>query len=84
MSNLYENARFAVVQTDDAIGEDGQYGRKGYAVVNKDTGIEEHTTTVLAQAMFQADAFEGALGQLADADDLTGALEADEGDIVLQ
>jgi hypothetical protein len=64
MDNIYENDKYSVVLTDDAIGEDGQYGRTGYAVVNKETGVIEHTTTVLPQALFQADAFMGALGQM--------------------
>ncbi len=64
MSNIYENKNYAVVESKDVIGEDGKYGRQGYAVVNKETGVVEHTTMVLPQALFQADAFEGALGQL--------------------
>jgi hypothetical protein len=62
---IYENNSYKVVLSDNVIGEDGQYaGRAGYGVVNKETGITEHTTMVLPQALFQADAFEGALGQL--------------------
>ena len=69
MSNLYENERYEVVcsiGTDLLIlGEDGKYSdRPGYAVINKETGVVEHTTTVLPQALFQADAFLGALGSL--------------------
>ena len=68
MSNpIYENNSYKVILTEDAIGEDGKYGRDGYAVVNIETKVAEHTTTVLPQALFQADAFEGALGQLNEA-----------------
>ena len=63
---IYENKSYCVVQCTDAIGEDGKYGQSGYAVENKETGVTEHTTMVLPQALFQADAFEGALGQLND------------------
>jgi len=62
--NIYANESYKVVIIDDALGEDGQYGRMGYAVVNIETGVVEHTTTALPQALFQADAFQGALGQL--------------------
>jgi hypothetical protein len=61
---IYENAHYAVYTTDNALGEDGNYGMAGYAVVNKETQVIEHTTMVLPQALFQADAFMGALGQL--------------------
>ena len=64
MSNIYENERYFVCLTKDALGEDGKYGRDGYAVINKEHGVTEHTTTVLPQALFQADAFMGAMGQL--------------------
>ena len=67
MSNIYENNSYAVIVVEDALGEDGRYGRRGYGVVNKETAIIEHTTTVLPQALFQADAFAGALGQLNEA-----------------
>ncbi len=84
MSNIYENEKYTVVGTNDALGEDGNYGRRGYAVVNKDTGIVEHTTIVLPQALFQADAFMGALGQLDETADEDAALIEDGGDVVLQ
>ena len=66
---IYENEKYEVQSTSDALGEDGRYGRGGYAVINKETGVTEHTTMVLPQALFQADAFMGALGQLNKADD---------------
>jgi len=62
--SIYENKSYRVTLCDNVIGEDGKYGAKGYAVYNKETGVREHTTMVLPQALFQADAFEGALGQL--------------------
>jgi len=62
--NIYENEKYYVRRTPDALGEDGKYGRFGYAVINKETEVIEHTTTVLPQALFQADAFQGALGSL--------------------
>ncbi len=80
---LYENEVFVVTLTDDAIGEDGNYGRKGYAVVNKDTGVVEHTTVVLAQAQFQAEAFKGALSQLNE-DDAAAIGASEDPDILLQ
>ena len=61
---LYENDKYKVIVIDDALGEDGKYGAPGYAVVNLETNIYEHTTTVLPQALFQADAFMGALSNL--------------------
>ena len=65
MSNeIYKNEKYRVVIIDDALGEDGKYGAMGYAVVNIETNIREHTTTVLPQALFQADAFMGALSNL--------------------
>ncbi len=61
---IYENDSYRVVFTTNALGEDGKYGADGYAVINKVTEVIEHTTMVLPQALFQADAFMGALGQL--------------------
>ena len=61
---IYENEKYKVVLYDGALGEDGKYGRDGYAVVNLETNVIEHSTTVLPQALFQADAFHGALGNL--------------------
>lgn len=83
MSNLYKNDNYEVVLTGDALGEDGKYGRDGYAVVNLTTGVVEHTTTVLPQALFQADAFQGALGQLSEAQDDAGDITADDADIII-
>jgi hypothetical protein len=53
MTVLYENDLYQVIVVGNAIGEDGEYGRAGYAVENKETTIIEHTTMVLPQAIFQ-------------------------------
>ena len=66
---IYENKNYQVVLMDKVLGEDGRYGPPGYAILNKETGVVEHTTMVLPQAIFQADAFMGALGQLNSAND---------------
>ena len=84
MSNIYENDKYEVVIIDDALGEDNVYGRRGYAVVNKSTSVIEHTTIVLPQALFQADAFMGALTQLDDTgEDDASLIVDDDGDVVL-
>lgn len=78
---LYDNKHYRVVITDEALGEDGKYGKRGYAVVNKETNIVEHTTMLYPQALFQADAMSGALNvSTADAE----AIEAIDDDIVIQ
>jgi hypothetical protein len=84
MSNIYENDKYEVVIIDDALGEDNKYGRRGYAVVNKETSVVEHTTIVLPQALFQADAFMGALSQLDDSADDDAVLIEDTGDVTIQ
>jgi hypothetical protein len=61
---IYENEKYRVEVTHNALGEDNKYGRRGYSVVNKETDVIEHTTTMLPQALFQADALAGALSQL--------------------
>jgi len=79
MSNIYENDNYTVVLHDNVLGEDGKYGSHGYAVINKETEVIEHTTMVLPQALFQADAFQGALGQINEAnaenDDVAAIVE---------
>ena len=85
MSNLYENEKYAVTLTDDALGEDGNYGRRGYAVVNKKTAVVEHSTTVLPQAIGAAEAFVRQLEFLMavpDDDAIAGAA-SDEPDVLL-
>lgn len=84
MSNpIYENDFYKVVAHAEVIGEDGKYGgQPGYAVINKEYGTVEHTTMVLPQALFQADAFAGALGQLNPAEGDAEEVLSDE-DIIL-
>lgn len=79
---LYENDSYFVVITPDALGENGEYGREGYAVVNKETNVVEHTTTVYPQALFQADAFHGALGQMSEAQDDASIIAEAPSDII--
>ena len=66
---IYQNEKYKVILCHDALGEDGKYGVMGYAVVNLETNISEHTTMVLPQALFQADAFMGALSNLTSTED---------------
>ena len=57
--NLYETNLYTVVLAGPAqgipvLGEDGKYGdNSGYAVVNKDTNVVEHTSTMLPGAIYQ-------------------------------
>ena len=44
------------------LGEDGLYGVPGYAVVNNEYTVVEHTCMSLPQAIYQADYMSGALG----------------------
>ena len=81
---IYENDKYFVQKATDALGEDGNYGREGYAVVNKVTGVVEHTTTVLPQALFQADAFMGALTSMDDPDGEDATMIENSGDVTLQ
>ena len=83
---IYENDKYKVELTERALGEDGNYGVLGYAVINKENNVIEHTTMVLPQALFQADAFMGALGQLDavadDKEDLLSDATIDPTDII--
>jgi hypothetical protein len=81
-SIIYENEHYKVVAHPECVGEDGKYGKAGYAVVNKEFNTVEHTTMVLPQALFQADAFAGALGQLNAVDETPEEVLSDE-DIIL-
>jgi hypothetical protein len=67
--SIYKNKNYEVIVIENAMGETGERDSEGYAVVNNETGVIEHTTMVLPQAVFQADAFMGALGQLEDTDE---------------
>lgn len=62
---LYDTERYEVVETENALNETGQaFGSRGYAIVNKDTGITERTSMCLPDAMFTADSFNKMLTQL--------------------
>ena len=58
---IAENDNYTLVETNDAIGEDGNYGRAGYAVVNKENGFVEGTTMIRANAMFMLSQFDSML-----------------------
>lgn len=60
---IYENNNYRVEITDDAIGEDGKYGRDGYALVNKETGFVEATSMLRANMLFLADQADAMLRQ---------------------
>ena len=54
-TNLYKVVRAGPAQGIQVIGEDGRYGDKeGYAVVNRENGVVEHTSTMLPGAIYQA------------------------------
>ena len=81
---IYQNEKYEVILIDDALGEDGKYGRRGYAVINKETQVREHTTMVLPQALFQADAFMGALSQMdKTTDDDAALIEEGPDDVII-
>lgn len=52
---IHDNKHYEVVIIPDALGDNGQYEREGYGIINKETGVIEITTTVLPQAIFSAD-----------------------------
>ena len=76
MSNLLEQITefnktltyYTISPTPRALGEDGKYieGEEnvGYAVVNNETGIVEHTSTILPGVIFQAQHFDSTLKSL--------------------
>lgn len=59
MMSLYETDKYEVVLAGPlsgipVLGEDGKYGdNDGYAVVNKETNVVEHTSTMLPGAIYQ-------------------------------
>lgn len=64
-NGLYDTEKYMVVTTDAALNEVGDAcDAPGYAVVNKQTGITEHTSLCLPAAMFQADNFNRTLTSL--------------------
>lgn len=80
---LFENTKYKIVVTDDAIGEDGNYGRPGYACINKDTNIVEVTGLVLPQMMFFAEQSETMLDQLNDDNDAEALIQVESGEDVV-
>jgi hypothetical protein len=74
MTALYKNKNYEVVIIANAMGETGERDSPGYGVKNIETGVVEHTTMVYPQALFQADAFMGALGQLDEPEDDSGLI----------
>jgi hypothetical protein len=73
MMALYDTKNYEVqlAANDEVMAEDGKYDadRKGYVVINKETGVIEHTTMILPQAIYQAQGFSDSLDALLKADD---------------
>ena len=65
---LFDTDKYEVRESDGVsiVGEDGKYTttHKGYVVVNKETGVIEHSTTMLPGAIFQAQHFNDTLTSL--------------------
>jgi len=66
VSNLFETDKYVVRKCDNSesiVGEDGKYTlqHEGYVVVNKETGVIEHSTTMLPGAIFQCQHFSDTL-----------------------
>ncbi len=64
---LFETEKYTVEKSNGRtiIGEDGKYGAKsGYVVVNKETGVIEHSTVMLPGAIFQCQHFNDTLMNL--------------------
>lgn len=63
-----EGLRYYTVQpVDNALCEDGRYhDRKGYGIVNNETGVIEHSSICLPATMFQASHFDDMLASLLD------------------
>ena len=61
---LYDTTNYEVIRFGAAMGEDGEIGADGYAVRNKDTGVIEHSTVILPQAIYQAQGFSDSLDAL--------------------
>ena len=81
---LYSVEKYLVVTTDEALNEAGTAcDAKGYAVVNKDTGITEHTSLCLPAAMFQADSFNRTLVQLLKSDEEEAVIDSVVEDVTI-
>lgn len=78
MTILYDTEKYKVEQADgrSIIGEDGKYTttHDGYVVINKETEVIEHSTTMLPGAIFQCQHFNDTLVDL--------LKPADEADVV--
>ena len=61
---IYETSNYYVTRCSNALGEDGKYGAKGYAVVNKKTDVVEHTSMMMPGAIFQCQHFSDTLDSL--------------------
>ena len=64
---LFDTEKYVVEESGDRqiIAEDGKYGeRAGYVVVNKETGVVEHSTVMLPGAIFQCQHFNDTLVSL--------------------
>jgi len=65
---LFETEKYEVrvaTNGDSVIGEDGKYAvRDGYIVVNRESGVIEHTTIMLPGAIFQCQHFNDTLVSL--------------------
>ena len=75
---------YEIVLTQRALGEDGVYvegDNAGYGLLNKVTGVMEHTSTILPGVMWQATHFESTLTSLLEADEKAD-LSVAEGDVV--
>ena len=70
---LYDTKNYEVVVADShesVMAEDGKYANvPGYVVTNKDTGIVEHTSMMLPQAIYQAQGLSDSLDALLKADE---------------
>ena len=78
---IYKTDRYDVVKCGSVIGEDGNYGQEGYSVRNIETGIVEHTTMILPQAIYQAQGFSDSLDVLLKEDDAPTQLSLVEMDV---
>lgn len=56
-----ELAFYKIDLHSDCLGEDGKYGKPGYAIWNKESGIIEHTGMCLPAIIFQAQHFDTTL-----------------------
>jgi hypothetical protein len=69
---LYDTKNYEVSVADTqelVMAEDGKYANiPGYIVTNKETGIVEHTTMMLPQAIYQAQGLSDSLDTLLAAD----------------